>query len=216
MPSLTFNWDDLARFKHEGRFLDGYPSDFHTFFAPRDDLHGVLLALLQSASHSIVLNMFGYDDEELDATIRHKLDDDHVYVQMSLDSRQFKAVATEQNILAKWSNDDFGNSIAVGTSSVKSQISHLKILIVDGVYTVKGSTNWSKSGESQQDNELTLSRNAVVAAETRAVLDLNHDWMLKQMAKAAAEGKPIVKPTPKAAAASTGRFARDGKTRAKR
>src|SRR5262249_40982989 len=36
-------------------------------------------------------------------------------------------------------------------------------------------------GEGQQDNELTLSRNAVVAAETRAILDLNHDFMLKQM-----------------------------------
>ena len=46
---------------------------------------------------------------------------------------------------------------------------------------VKGSTNWSASGEEQQDNELTLSRNAVVAAETRAILDLNHDFMLKQM-----------------------------------
>ena len=60
-------------------------------------------------------------------------------------------------------------------------ISHLKIVIVDGVYTVKGSTNWSLSGQQQQDNELTLSRNAVVAAETRAILDLNHDFMLKQM-----------------------------------
>jgi hypothetical protein len=38
------------------------------------------------------------------------------------------------------------------------------------------------SGEQQQDNEVTLSRNAVVAAETRAILDLNHDFMLKQMA----------------------------------
>jgi phosphatidylserine/phosphatidylglycerophosphate/cardiolipin synthase-like enzyme len=64
---------------------------------------------------------------------------------------------------------------------VHSAISHLKVLIVDGVYTVKGSTNWSLSGEQKQDNELTLSRNAVVAAETRAILDLNHDFMLKQM-----------------------------------
>jgi hypothetical protein len=56
-------------------------------------------------------------------------------------------------------------------------------VIVDGVYTVRGSTNWSLSGETEQDNELTLSRNAVIAAEARAVLDLNHDWMLKQMAR---------------------------------
>ena len=54
-------------------------------------------------------------------------------------------------------------------------------MIVDGVYTVKGSTNWSLSGEQQQDNELSLSRNAVMAAETRAILDLNHDFLLKQM-----------------------------------
>jgi len=65
---------------------------------------------------------------------------------------------------------------------VHNAISHLKIVIVDGVYTVKGSTNWSLSGEQQQDNELSLSRNAVIAAETRAILDLNHDFMLKQMA----------------------------------
>jgi phosphatidylserine/phosphatidylglycerophosphate/cardiolipin synthase-like enzyme len=98
---------------------------------------------------------------------------------MSLDRSQ--ATAHEKQILAKWSNDAFGNSIAIGTSSVHNAISHLKTVIVDGVYTVKGSTNWSLSGEQEQDNELTLSRNAVIAAETRAVLDLNHDFMLKQM-----------------------------------
>jgi phosphatidylserine/phosphatidylglycerophosphate/cardiolipin synthase-like enzyme len=72
--------------------------------------------------------------------------------------------------------------VAIGTSE-KLAIAHLKVVIVDGVYTVTGSTNWSLSGEQKQDNQLTLSRNAVVAAETRAVLDRNHDFMLKQMAK---------------------------------
>ena len=98
---------------------------------------------------------------------------------MSLDRRQARD-AHEKQILASWDNNAFGNSIAIGTSSVHNAISHLKIVIVDGVYTVKGSTNWSLSGE-QQDNELSLSRNAVIAAETRAILDLNHDFMLKQM-----------------------------------
>src|SRR5258708_28640798 len=100
---------------------------------------------------------------------------------MSLDRSQASG-AHEKQILATWANDSFGNSIAIGTSSVHNAISHLKIVIVDGVYTVKGSTNWSLSGEQQQDNELSLSRSAVVAAETRAILDLNHDFMLKQMA----------------------------------
>jgi phosphatidylserine/phosphatidylglycerophosphate/cardiolipin synthase-like enzyme len=124
--------------------------------------------------------MFGYDDDELNKIIQTKLADEKVYVQMSLDRSQASGVH-EKQILAQWSNDAFGNSVAIGTSSVHNAISHLKIVIVDGVYTVKGSTNWSLSGEQQQDNELTLSRNAVVAAETRAILDLNHDFMLKQM-----------------------------------
>ena len=64
--------------------------------------------------------------------------------------------------------------------------------MVDGVYTVKGSTNWSLSGEQQQDNELTLSRNAVVAAETRAIsVDLNHDFMLKQMVGTSLDTKAL-------------------------
>ncbi|HYB88605.1 MAG TPA: phospholipase D-like domain-containing protein [Streptosporangiaceae bacterium] len=180
MPDTPFEWDGLAQYKAEGRFLDGYPDDQRTFFSPRDKIHDLLVALLGSAQHSIVVNMFGYDDDELNNIIQGKLDDEHIFVQMSLDRSQAAGVH-EKDILAKWSNEAFGNSIAIGTSSVHNAISHLKIVIVDGVYTVKGSTNWSLSGEQQQDNELTLSRNAVIAAETRAILDINHDFMLKQM-----------------------------------
>jgi phosphatidylserine/phosphatidylglycerophosphate/cardiolipin synthase-like enzyme len=180
MADVAFAWDTLAQFKAEKRFLDGYPDDQRTFFAPRDDIHGLLVALLSSAQHSIVVNMYGYDDAELNKIIQAKLADANVYVQMSLDRSQAAGHA-EKQILASWNNNAFGNSIAIGTSSVHNAISHLKIVIIDGVYTVKGSTNWSLAGEQQQDNELSLSRNAVVAAETRAILDLNHDFMLKQM-----------------------------------
>src|SRR3954447_12752346 len=196
MPSKTkpapFDWNELQHFKAEKRFLDGYPADTRSFFAPRDNVHAVLASLLSSAQHAIVLNMFGYDDEELDRIIRRKLTDEKVYVQMSLDKSQ-AANQTAQTILGRWKNDLFGNSIAIGNSE-HGAYSHLKILIVDGVYTVKGSTNWSVSGQTKQDNELTLSRNAVIAAETRALLDLNHDAMLKQMAKHRAEGKPTGAP----------------------
>ncbi|MCW2934712.1 MAG: hypothetical protein JWM19_5674, partial [Actinomycetia bacterium] len=156
--------------------------------------HDLLVALLSSAQHSIVVNMFGYDDDELNKIIQGKLADEHVYVQMSLDRSQASG-EHEKQILASWVNDAFGNSIAIGTSSVHNAISHLKIVIVDGVYTVKGSTNWSLSGEQQQDNELTLSRNAVIAAETRAILDLNHDFMLKQMAGTKLDVTGLLAPT---------------------
>jgi phosphatidylserine/phosphatidylglycerophosphate/cardiolipin synthase-like enzyme len=189
-----FVWDDLAQYKAEGRFLDGYPDDQRTFFAPRDNVHGLLVTLLGSAQHSIVVNMYGYDDDELNKIIQQKLADDNVYVQMSLDRSQ-AAGAHEKQILATWGNNSFGNSIAIGTSSVHNAISHLKIVIIDGVYTVKGSTNWSLSAEQEQDNELSLSRNAVIAAETRAVLDLNHDFMLKQMVGSTLDMSHLKAPT---------------------
>jgi hypothetical protein len=83
-----FVWDDLAKYKAEGRFLDGYPDDQRTFFAPRDNVHGLLVALIGSAQHSIVVNMFGYDDDELNKIIQSKLANENVYVQMSLDRSQ--------------------------------------------------------------------------------------------------------------------------------
>jgi hypothetical protein len=181
MADTPFAWDDLGKYKAGGRFLDGYPDDQRTFFAPRDDVHGLLVALLDSAQHSIVISMSDYDDE-LNKIVQDKLADEKVYVQMSLDRSQTSG-AEEKQILARWANDAFGNSIAIGASSIHNAVAHLKIVIVDGVYTVKASADWSLSGEQRRDNEVYLSRNAVVAAETRAILDINHDFMLKRMAR---------------------------------
>lgn len=190
-PPPAFAWDGLGQFKAGGRFLDGYPSDVRTFYSPVDNVHQVLVSLLASTQKSIVLNMYGYDDSDLNDIILEKLEDDHVYVQMSLDKSQASG-KRERSLLAKWKNDAAGNSIAIGHSS-KGAISHMKILIVDGVYTVRGSTNWSLGGEQDQDNELTIHNNAVIAAETRAELDRNHDEMLKQMAKARSTAPPAGK-----------------------
>ena len=152
--SPPFDWDGLAQYKAAGRFLDGYPSDVRTFYSPVDNVHGVLVALLASTQKSLVLNMYGYDDDELNDIILQKLTDEHLYVQMSLDKSQAGGVH-EKSLLAKWLNL-IGNSIAIGEST-KGAISHMKIVIIDGVYTVRGSTNWSLAGEQKQDNELTMS-----------------------------------------------------------
>jgi phosphatidylserine/phosphatidylglycerophosphate/cardiolipin synthase-like enzyme len=134
--------------------------------------------------------MFGYDDDQLNQVIRAQLESVNVYVQMSLDQSQAGGVH-ERDILkslSNWENAKIGNSIAIGRSE-KGAIMHLKLVIVDGLDVITGSTNWSSSGESQQDNQLTVIRDALVAAEARARLDIIHDSMLKQMA-AAAQGKP--------------------------
>jgi len=162
-------------------FTPGYPDNARTFYSPVDQVHEALKALLQSATKSVVVSMYGYDDNELDAIIREKLESDTIFVQMSLDKSQSAGVH-EADLLSKWHNDGVGNSIAIGHSE-HNAIMHLKMVIVDGLDVVTGSTNWSKSGESDQDNQLTVIRDPLVAAEARTRLDIIHDDMLKQMAK---------------------------------
>ncbi|MGN6681906.1 MAG: phospholipase D-like domain-containing protein [Streptosporangiaceae bacterium] len=172
---------ELDQFK-AAPFVPGYPENARTFYSPVDQVHDALKALLASATRSLVVSMYGYDDEELDAVIKDKLESDNIFVQMSLDKTQ-AAGKQEKQILATWQNGGVGNSIAIGRSE-RSAIMHMKLVIIDGMDVITGSTNWSKSGESDQDNQLTVIRDALVAAEARARVDIIHDDMLKQMARA--------------------------------
>ena len=161
-------------------FPHGWPADEFLFFSPRDPgVHGALAAVLGSAQLSVKVNMYGYDDDKLDGILREKASHPDITFQMSLDSSQAGGVH-ERALLAPWATS-VGTSVAVGRSAKKA-ISHLKVAVIDGLYTISGSTNWSASGEGQQDNELRISRNPFVAARYSAVLDLNHSEMLRQMA----------------------------------
>jgi len=51
-------------------------------------VHEALKALLASATKSLVVSMYGYDDDELDQAIRGKLGSDKIFVQLSLDKSQ--------------------------------------------------------------------------------------------------------------------------------
>jgi phosphatidylserine/phosphatidylglycerophosphate/cardiolipin synthase-like enzyme len=169
-------------------FTPGYPDTTRTFYSPVDQVHEALKALLTSATKSIVVAMYGYDDTDLNTVLQSALNDEKMYVQMSLDSTQAAGKA-EHALLAPWLNHKIGNSIAIGHSE-KSAIMHLKMVIIDGVDVITGSTNWSTGGESKQDNQLTVIRDPNVCAEARSRIDIIHDSMLKQMAAAAAKAQP--------------------------
>ena len=67
-PSLQrFALDELAPFTKEGVFPQAASRDFHLFYVGRDDVPAILKYLLSRATTSLYLNMFGYDDEELNA-----------------------------------------------------------------------------------------------------------------------------------------------------
>ena len=168
-------------------FPPGYPDTTRTFYSPVDKVHEALKALLASANKSIVVAMYGYDDPELNTVLQSALNDEKMYVQMSLDSTQ-AAGKSEYELLAPWLNGKVGNSIAFGRSE-KSAIMHLKMVIIDGVDVITGSTNWSTGGETKQDNQLTVIRDPYVCAEARSRIDIIHDGMLKQMAAKAAKVK---------------------------
>ena len=159
----------------------GYPTNMRTFYSPEDYVPQVLQSVVSSVSKSIVVAMYGFDDDVLAAMLDTALQNPAIYVQITLDQSQ-AAGMHEKDLLAKYANDMTGNSVAIGHSERGGAIMHRKMVIVDGLWRISGSTNWSTSGETLQDNELTIIRDAMVCAEARPILDIEHDSALKQMA----------------------------------
>jgi len=164
---------DALDVRHRGTT---YPAHLRMLYAPVDNIAGALRLLLAAASQSLVIAMYGYDDQALDTIIREKLDTERIFVQLTLDKSQAQGMQ-ERGVLGHWNAADKANSIAIGNSE-KGAIMHLKMAIVDGLDVITGSTNWSGSGERLQDNSLVVIRDAAVAAEARARIDTIHANML--------------------------------------
>lgn len=169
--------DDLSvldKFAASG-FPPDFPADQRTFFAPIDDVHGVLKACIAATTESLAIAMYGYDDEELADMVAKLLQDPHIAVQLTLDSSQAGGVH-ERALLAR---EDYPATVVAVGRSERGAIMHQKIAVVDGILAVTGSTNWSDAGESKQDNQLTVHRSRAMAARCRARCDAIHAHMLR-------------------------------------
>jgi len=148
-PSLQrFSLEDLAPFTKEGTFAADASRDFHLFYVGRDDVHVILKYLLSRATASLYLNMFGYDDEELNAECMRCACDASVTTVITLDKSQ--AGGKHENAILDWdAHRDpvaFRTHVAIGQSATH-QITHTKGGVLDGRVGFEGSTNWSASGE---------------------------------------------------------------------
>lgn len=166
---------ELDQFKRAG-FPPQYPPNMRSFYAPVDDVAGALRAMFTAARSSLVVAMFGFDDPALADIIKTKLASPEIFVQLTLDSTQAGGVH-EKALLATESYP--ASSIAVGQSEGHA-IMHLKLAVIDGIYRVSGSTNWSVSAMTKQDNELTVVEDPFVCAEARARIDAIHANMLSR------------------------------------
>jgi hypothetical protein len=144
----TFNLLDLAQYTPEKAFSNNASKDFHLFYVGRDDVHDVLKHVLSRVSVSLYLNMFGYDDDELNDIIMTKVMDPHITVLITLDESQAGGVHEKQLIAADQAKGlaNFNSHYVIGKSAT-NQISHTKGFVADGRVGGEGSTNWSVSGE---------------------------------------------------------------------
>jgi hypothetical protein len=202
MSLATFTLDDLAPFKKEKEFSPKDSADFRVFYVGRDDVHGILKYLLAQCTVSLAFNMFGYDDDELDAAIVKLIQDDHVFVQGTLDKSQAGGVH-EKKIIAAWT-PAVRASFAIGQSATH-QITHTKGGVIDGIVGWEGSTNLSTSGEGTivapdgsntgrkaQNNTLAVYLNPVEIELFRTELNEEHTVALQQqIPPPAASSSPV-------------------------
>jgi phosphatidylserine/phosphatidylglycerophosphate/cardiolipin synthase-like enzyme len=164
-----------------GGFPAGYPKVYRAFYSPVDQVHQVLRDVVASAQHSVVMSMYGFDDDELADLIHAKLADPSIVVQLTLDSSQ--AAGKHERLLLEREQYP-ASSVAIGRSE-RGAIVHLKAIVVDGEIVITGSTNLSSSGEGLQDNVCEVIQDPFVAAEARSRIDAIHQHILQTAARKA-------------------------------
>src|SRR5215469_1983192 len=84
----TFDLLHLQQYTQDKVYSTTASKDFHLFYVGRDDVHTILKYVLSRVSISLYLNMFGYDDDELNAILMKLALDPTVTMLVTLDKSQ--------------------------------------------------------------------------------------------------------------------------------
>lgn len=143
-----FALTDLAQFTFEKSLPASASKDHLLMLVGRDNVHEALKYVLGGVTRSLYLNMFGFDDDELNELLMAKAKDPAITMLITLDKSQAGGVHEKRLLDADKEHDlaDFNTHFVIGQSATH-QISHTKGFIADGLIGCEGSTNWSDSGE---------------------------------------------------------------------
>jgi len=152
-----FDLLDLQPYTQEKVFATTASKDFHLFYVGRDDVHDILKHVLSRVSVSLYLNMFGFDDEELNDILMKIALDDSITMLVTLDKSQAGGPHEKRLLDADRAHNlalfnthvvtqTHLHEIVIGQSATH-QISHTKGFVADGRVAGEGSTNWSDAGE---------------------------------------------------------------------
>jgi hypothetical protein len=152
-----FDLLDLQPYTQEKVYATTASKDFHLFYVGRDNVHEILKHVLSRVSVSLYLNMFGFDDPELNDILMRIALDASITMLVTLDKSQANGPhekvlldSDRQHNLALFNTSFVTKThvqeFAIGQSATH-QISHTKGFVADGRVAAEGSTNWSASGE---------------------------------------------------------------------
>src|SRR6202047_273329 len=91
LPSVSlqrFDLLDLQPYTQEKVYATSASKDFHLFYVGRDDVHDILKHVLSRVSVSLYLNMFGFDDNELNDILMKIALDPTITMLVTLDKSQ--------------------------------------------------------------------------------------------------------------------------------
>ncbi|WP_374485272.1 hypothetical protein [Zoogloea sp.] len=143
-----FDLLDLQQYTQEKSYSTNASKDFHLFYVGRDDVHEILKHVLSRVSVSLYMNMFGFDDDELNDILMTLAADPGITMMITLDKSQAGGVHEKKLLDSDMARNPtaFNTYFVVGQSATH-QISHTKGFVADGKVGGEGSTNWSASGE---------------------------------------------------------------------
>lgn len=129
-------------------------ADIYTYFAPEDDVPPKIIRILRSAKKSIRFMAFSFTDADIANVLMEQagagVDVEGVVERRGMESKGAQAPRLQRSGVRVLPD---GNSFAM----------HHKVFIVDGMWTITGSYNFTASGAQSNDENLVIIKSEGVA-----------------------------------------------------